>query len=125
MKIIVKYENDNVSRAPIEMAIEVPDDQCLNMVEEDYRQRPESAEDKSSVTRRSPQEIMGTGSTSRSTTSGTGRTGIAGKYRNRSASTMRKPMTRTAWTLYRTIPTRKIAAAAMTMKPSARKSAAC
>ena len=58
MKIIVKYENDNVSRAPIEMAIEVPDDQCLNMVEEDYRQRPESAEDKSSVTRRSPQEIM-------------------------------------------------------------------
>ena len=33
MKIIVKYENDNVSRAQIEMAIEVPDDQCLNMVE--------------------------------------------------------------------------------------------
>lgn len=58
MKIIVKYENGNVSRAPIEMAIEVPDDQCLNMVEEDYRQRLESAEDKSSVTRRSPQEIM-------------------------------------------------------------------
>ncbi len=58
MEIIVKYENDNVNKAPIEMTIEVPDDQCLNMVEEDYRQRLEAAEDKHSVTRRSPQEIM-------------------------------------------------------------------
>ena len=58
MEIIVKYENDNVSKAPIEMKIEVPDDQCLNMVEEDYRQRLEAAEDKHGVTRRSLQEIM-------------------------------------------------------------------
>lgn len=58
MQIIVKYENDNVNKAPIEMKIEVPDNQCINMVEEDYRQRLEAAEDKHSVTRRSPQEIM-------------------------------------------------------------------
>lgn len=58
MEIIVKYENDNVNKAPIEMKIDVPDDQCLNMVEEDYRQRLEAAEDKRNITRRSPQEIM-------------------------------------------------------------------
>ncbi len=48
MEIIVKYENDNVNKAPIEMTIEVLDDQCLNMVEEDYHQRLEAAEEEHS-----------------------------------------------------------------------------
>lgn len=38
--------------------LEVPDDECTVMVENDYRQRLDAAEDKSAVCRRSPQEIM-------------------------------------------------------------------
>ena len=53
MKITVYYE-DNRDRT----TIEVPDEDCEIWVEEDYRRRLEAAEDKSAVTRRTPQEIM-------------------------------------------------------------------
>ena len=53
MKITVYYE-DNRDR----MTIEVPDEDCELWVETDYQQRLEIAEDKSSITRRTPQEIM-------------------------------------------------------------------
>ena len=53
MKITVYYE-DNRDRT----TIEVPDEDCEIWVENDYRQRLALAEDKSSVTRRTPQQIM-------------------------------------------------------------------
>ena len=53
MKITVYYE-DNRNRA----TIEVPDEDCEIWVEQDYQRRLEEAEDKSSVRRRTAQEIM-------------------------------------------------------------------
>ena len=53
MKITVYYE-DKYNRTEIE----VPDEDCEIWVETDYQQRLAAAEDKSSVTRRTPQEIM-------------------------------------------------------------------
>lgn len=53
MKIAVYYE-DNRDRT----TIEVPDEDCEIWVENDYRQRLAVAEDKASVTRRTPQQIM-------------------------------------------------------------------
>ena len=53
MKITVYYE-DNRDRT----TIEVPDEDCEIWVENDYRQRLAVAEDKASVTRRTPQQIM-------------------------------------------------------------------
>lgn len=53
MKITMYYEDKN---SPI--TIEVPDADCEIWVETDYQQRLAAAEDKSSVTRRTPQEIM-------------------------------------------------------------------
>lgn len=53
MKITVYYE-DNRDRT----TIEVPDEDCELWVETDYQQRLETTEDKTSVTRRTPQEIM-------------------------------------------------------------------
>ena len=53
MKITVYYE-DNREKT----TIEVPDSDCEVMIEEDYRSRLESAEDKSSVVHRTAQQIM-------------------------------------------------------------------
>ena len=53
MKITVYYEDKNSKNT-----IEVPDEDCEIWVEEDYRRRLEAADDKSAVTRRTPQEIM-------------------------------------------------------------------
>ena len=53
MKINVYYEDKN---HPIEL--DVPDAQCEIWVEEDYQRRLSAAEDKTSVTRRTAQEIM-------------------------------------------------------------------
>ena len=53
MKITVYYE-DKRDRTEIE----VPDEDCEIWVETDYQQRLAAAEDKSSVARRTPQEIM-------------------------------------------------------------------
>ena len=53
MKISIYYE-DNTNR----MTIEVPDEDCEIMVETDYQQRLEKAADKSSVVRRTAQQIM-------------------------------------------------------------------
>ena len=53
MKITVYYE-DNRDRT----TIEVPDEDCEIWVENDYQQRLAAAEDKSTVTRRTPQQIM-------------------------------------------------------------------
>lgn len=53
MKITVYYE-DNRDRT----TIEVPDEDCEIWVENDYQQRLTVAEDKSTVSRRTPQQIM-------------------------------------------------------------------
>lgn len=53
MKITLYYENKNHTTV-----LEVPDEELTIMVENDYRQRLDATEDKSSVCRRSPQEIM-------------------------------------------------------------------
>ena len=53
MKITVYYE-DNRDRT----VLDVPDEECEAWVETDYRQRLAAAEDKSSVKRRTPQQIM-------------------------------------------------------------------
>ena len=53
MKITVYYE-DNRDRT----TIEVPDEGCEIWVENDYQRRLAEAEDKSSVVRRTPQQIM-------------------------------------------------------------------
>lgn len=53
MKITVYYE-DNRDRT----TIEVPDVDCELWVETDYQKRLETAEDKTSVLRRTPQQIM-------------------------------------------------------------------
>ena len=53
MKITVYYE-DNRDRT----TIEVPDEDCEIWVENDYQRRLTEAEDKSSVVRRTPQQIM-------------------------------------------------------------------
>ena len=53
MIITVYYEDKN---HPV--TLEVPDADCEIWVETDYQQRLATAEDKSTVTRRSPQEIM-------------------------------------------------------------------
>ena len=53
MKITVYYE-DNRERT----TIEVPDEDCEIWVETDYQKRLDAAEDKSAVTRRTPQQIM-------------------------------------------------------------------
>lgn len=53
MKITVYYE-DNRDRT----TIEVPDEDCEIWVENDYQRRLAAAEDKSSVVRRTPQQIM-------------------------------------------------------------------
>ncbi len=58
MKIKVKYENCNVTKAPVETIIEIPDDECEVMIDFDYNSRLATAEDKSSVERRTVQEIM-------------------------------------------------------------------
>jgi len=53
MKITVYYEDKTCATT-----LEVPDADCEIWVETDYQQRLAAAEDKSTVTRRSPQEIM-------------------------------------------------------------------
>ena len=53
MKITVYYEDKTCTTT-----LEVPDADCEIWVETDYQQRLAVAEDKSAVTRRSPQEIM-------------------------------------------------------------------
>src|SRR5690554_7557427 len=51
MKIRIQHENKSIY-------LEVPDEDFTLMIEADYEDRLSSAEDKESVTRRSPQEIM-------------------------------------------------------------------
>lgn len=53
MKIRIYHERKDEA-----IVLEVPDEECEIMVENDYRQRLGSAEDKSSVQRRTAQEIM-------------------------------------------------------------------
>ena len=53
MKITVYYE-DNREKT----TIEVPDSDCEVMIEEDYRSRLDSAKDKSTVVRRTAQQII-------------------------------------------------------------------
>ena len=53
MKITVYYEDKRDVTV-----LEVPDEECEIWVETDYRQRLAAAEDKSSVKRRTPQQIM-------------------------------------------------------------------
>lgn len=53
MKITVYYEDKNHPTT-----IDVPDEDCEIWIEDDYRRRLSAAEDKSSVTRRTAQEIM-------------------------------------------------------------------
>lgn len=53
MKITVYYEDKNHPTI-----LEVPDEDCEIWIEEDYRHRLSAAEDKSTVTRRTAQEIM-------------------------------------------------------------------
>ena len=53
MIIKVYYEDKNCPTM-----LEVPDEDCAIWVESDYRQRLEAAHDKSSVRRRTPQQIM-------------------------------------------------------------------
>ncbi len=53
MKIKVSYEDRYNTTI-----LDVPDENCAVWVEEDYRQRLETAEDKAKVHRRTPQEIM-------------------------------------------------------------------
>ena len=53
MKIKLYYEDKNHPTI-----LDVPDEECTVMVETDYRQRLAAAEDKSSVKRRSVQEIL-------------------------------------------------------------------
>ena len=53
MKITLYYEDKNHPTV-----LEVPDEECSVMVETDYKQRLEVAEDKSSVLRGSVQEIL-------------------------------------------------------------------
>lgn len=53
MKITLYYEDKNHPTV-----LDVPDEECTVMVETDYRQRLAAAEDKSSVKRRSVQEIL-------------------------------------------------------------------
>lgn len=53
MKITVYYEDKNHPTT-----IDVPDEDCEIWIEDDYQRRLSSAEDKSSVTRRTAQEIM-------------------------------------------------------------------
>lgn len=51
MKIRIQHENKSIY-------LEVPDEDFTLMIEADYEDRLSSAEDKGTVTRRSPQEIM-------------------------------------------------------------------
>lgn len=51
MKIRIQHENKSIY-------LEVPDEDFTLMIETDYEDRLSSAEDKETVTRRSPQEIM-------------------------------------------------------------------
>lgn len=53
MKITVYYEDKNHPTT-----IDVPDEDCEIWIEDDYQRRLSAAEDKSSVTRRTAQEIM-------------------------------------------------------------------
>ena len=53
MKISMYYEDKNNVTT-----IDVPDEECAIWVESDYQKRLESAEDKSKVDRRTPQQIM-------------------------------------------------------------------
>lgn len=53
MKITVYYEDKNHPTI-----LNVPDEDCEIWIEDDYRRRLSAAEDKSSVTRRTAQEIM-------------------------------------------------------------------
>ena len=64
MQIIVKYDyinkngNIDLSKPPMNTVVEVPDEQCELMIEVDYQNRIAAAADKSSVTKRSIQEIF-------------------------------------------------------------------
>ena len=58
MKIRVEYESNNINQAPISMEVEVPDEDCVLMIEADYKNRLASATDKQSVKRREIQEIF-------------------------------------------------------------------
>ena len=53
MKITVYYEDKNHP-----MTIDVPDEDCEIWIEDDYQRRLSAADDKSSVARRTAQEIM-------------------------------------------------------------------
>lgn len=53
MKIKIYYERKDEA-----IVLDVPDGECEVMVENDYRQRLDAAEDKASVQRRTAQEIM-------------------------------------------------------------------
>lgn len=53
MKITVYYEDKNHPTT-----IDVPDEDCEIWIEDDYQRRLSAAEDKSSVNRRTAQEIM-------------------------------------------------------------------
>ncbi len=58
MPIKVKYDNHNVTKAPIEVIIDISESDLEVMVEKDHQSRLAAAEDKSSVKRRTAQEIM-------------------------------------------------------------------
>lgn len=64
MKILVKYDyinkngNIDLSKPPISTVVEVSDEQCEVMIEVDYQNRIALATDKSSVKKRSIQEIF-------------------------------------------------------------------
>lgn len=58
MKIILKRDNDNVTKTPIETIIDIPDNDLEVMIDFDYNSRLAVAEDKSSVERRTAQEIF-------------------------------------------------------------------
>lgn len=58
MKISIKYDNTNENKPPVSMTIEVPDEDCILMIEADYQNRLEEDADKENVKRRNVQEIM-------------------------------------------------------------------
>lgn len=58
MAITIKYENSKDNKAPIERIYNIPNGAWLNVIETDYQERLNTADDGEEVSRRSAQEIM-------------------------------------------------------------------
>ncbi len=58
MKIRVKYYDNNESKAPLTMDVDVTEGECKIMIERDYQQRKRTAAEGEPVIRRSAQEII-------------------------------------------------------------------